>query len=195
MLFLTPPALVQPPAPSPKLADQLAEALEAAPEALTDRRPARVPGAKAHALALWARHREAIAGTLPEADRAAFAKAMEALAPTAGDEAGLAALDAMALLEHRLPEGRPRWLAAADREGMRTWILLGQSRTDLPDLDAAFQPLMAEDGGAHPQAVARTRAELARYHAALGKQERREARKAVSALLDLVDVFEKPGTR
>jgi hypothetical protein len=66
MLFLTPPALVQPPAPSPKLADQLAEALEAAPEALTDRRPARVPGAQARALALWARHREAIAGTLPD---------------------------------------------------------------------------------------------------------------------------------
>lgn len=191
MLFLTPPALVQPPAPSPNLADQLAEALEAAPEALTDRRPARVPGAKARALALWARHREAIAGTLPEADRAAFAKAMEALAPTAGDEAGLAALDAMALLEHHLPEGRPRWLAAADREGMRTWILLGQGSSNIPDLEAAFQPLMAHDEGHHPQAVARTRAELTRFREAFRNRKVQEAQKAVGVLLDLVDVFEK----
>lgn len=193
--FPAPPPLVQlQPAPA-KLMDALVEALEAAPEALTDRRPARVHAATRNALILWDRHREAVLAALPEADRGPFGQAMDALRPAQGDAAGLAALEAMAILEHRLAEGRPRWLAVADREGMRAWILLGQKRTELPDLAAAFGPLVDQDGGAHPAAVTRTRTELARFQAALEQRDFPSAQRAAGVLLDLVDVFEKPAVR
>jgi hypothetical protein len=185
------PAAVRMPAPASEVADRFAEILEAIPEALTDRRPARVLSAKAKALALWEREHAKLLMTLPEADRAAFESAMAMLRPRSGEAAGLAALEAMALLEHRLPDGRPRWLATADRAGMRAWILLGQRSSSLPDLEAAFQPLVAHDGGRHPQAVTRTRAELARFRKAIANGTPQEAQKAVGVLLDLVDAFEK----
>lgn len=191
MIFLLFPAAIQTPAAAPEAMDRFAEALEAIPEALTDRRPARVPSAKAAALALWDREHAKLLMALPEADRAAFESAMAMLRPRSGEPAGLAALEAMALLEHRLPDGRPRWLATADREGMRAWILLGQRSSSLPDLEAAFQPLVAHDGGRHPQAVTRTRAELARFRKAIANGTPQEAQKAVGVLLDLVDAFEK----
>lgn len=190
--FTAPPPTVQLQPTPARLMDTFAEALEAAPEALTDRRPARVHTATRKALLLWDRHREAILAALPERDRHSFGQAMEALRPAQGDTAGLAALEAMAILEHRLPDGRPRWLAAADRQGMRAWILLGQGQAALPDLPAAFSPLVDQDGGAHPAAVIRTRRELTRLQAALEKRDFPSAQRAVGALLDLVDAFEKP---
>ncbi len=195
MLCFAPPAFVQtPPAPRNTL-DALAEALEGAPEALTDRRPARVLAEAAKALAHWDRQRAGILAALPPADRAAFTGALDRLRAARGDEAGLAALDALALLERRLPEGRPRWLAAADRLGMRAWILLGEGRTEVPDLAEAFQPLLAHDGGGHPAAVARTRAELARFDAARARKDLPAAQSAAGVLLDLVDAFERPAGR
>ena len=195
MPVLAPPALVQPQPASSRLLHALAEALEGAPEALTDRRPARARAEAAKAVALWDRHRMEVLAALAPADRGPFTKAMETLRSARGDEAGLSALTAMEPLEHRLPEGRPRWLAAADRLGMHAWILLGEGRTELPDLAAAFQPLVDQDGGGHPSAVARTHAELARYQAALARRELPAAQKAVGVLLDLVDAFEQPAGR
>jgi hypothetical protein len=192
MLIPAPPALVQAqPAPA-RLMDALAEALEAAPEALTDRRPARVHAATRKVLALWDRHREAILAALPGADRGPFGKAMDILRPAQGDAAGLDALDAMAILEHRLPEGRLRWLAAADRQAMRAWILLGEGGMEVPDLTTAFRPLVDQDGGGHPVAVGKTRSELARFQAARSREDRPAAQQSAGVLLDLVDAFEQP---
>ncbi len=195
MLPFAPPPFVQSLPASPKTLDALAEALEGAPEALTDRRPARAQAEAAKAVALWDRNRGAVLAALTTADREPFTKAMEILRSARGDEAGLCALTAMERLEHRLPEGRPRWLAAADRLGMQTWILLGEGKTELPDLVAAFKPLVDQDGGGHPSAVAKTHAELARYQAALSRRGLPAAQKAVGVLLDLVDAFEKPAGR
>ena len=61
--------------------------------------------------------------------------------------------------------------AAANRQGMRAWILLGEGKTALPDPAAAFRPLTERDGGGHPAAVAGTRAELARVRTALGRKD------------------------
>jgi hypothetical protein len=195
VFFFAPPALVQSQPASTRLLHALSEALEGTPEALTDRRPARARAAAAQSLALWDRHQAAILAALAEADRKPLASALARLRSTQGDAAGLAALDAMEILEHRLPEGRPQWLAAADRQGMRAWILLGEGRIFLPDLAAAFRPLMARDGGDHPAAVAGTRAELTRFRAALGRKDLPTAQKAAGVLLDLVDAFEKPAGR
>ena len=191
MMLFAPPALTQP-QPAPKLVHALSEALEGAPEALTDRRPARAQAEAAKALALWDHERDATLAALAAPDREPFTQAMARLRVARGDAAGLAALDAMVYLEHRLPEGRPQWLAAADRLGMRTWILLGQGQTELPDLVAAFRPLLDHDAGGHPAAVTRTRAELDRFQSALARKDHKAAQKAVGVLLDLVDAFEKP---
>ena len=189
-LFL-PPALVQAHPADAKLLHALSEALEGAPEALTDRRPARAKSEAIKALALWDRNQSAVLATLPATDQDALVKAMDRLRLAKGDEAGFVALDAMEILERRLPEGRLQWLAAADRLGMRGWILLGEGKTELPDLDAVFMVLMDNDGGKHASVVAKTRIELERYHAALAQKELPVAQKAVGVLLDLVDDFEK----
>lgn len=193
MLPLMFPAVLQAPGPAAKVADRFAEALEAIPEALTDRRPDRVPAAKAQALALWDREQASLLAVLPEADRADFQAAMAMLRPRSGEAAGLAALEAMALLEHRLPEGRPRWLATADREGMRAWISVDLGRWEaLPDLDAAFAWLLAHDGGRHAKAVAAAKRELAAFDAAGKARQGAPALRAAQRLLDLVDVLERP---
>jgi len=195
MFVFAPPALVQSQPASPELFHALSEALEGAPEALTDRRPARAKAEAAKAVALWDRNRGAVLAALTAADRDPFTKAMERLRTAQGDEAGLTALGAMAILEHHLPEGRLRWLAAADRLGMQAWILLGEGRTDIPDLAAAFRPLIDQDGGSHPTAVTKTRSELDRCQAALSRKDLPAAQKAAGILLDLVDAFEQPAGR
>ncbi len=195
MFVFAPPALVQSQPASPKLFHALSEALEGAPEALTDRRPARAHAEAAKAVSLWDRNRGAVLAALTAADRDPFTKTMERLRSAQGDEAGLRSLDAMAILEHRLPAGRPQWLAAADRLGMQAWILLGEGKTDIPDLAAAFKPLIDQDGGGHVAAVKKTRSELDHYQAALSRKELPAAQKAVGVLLDLVDAFEKPASR
>ena len=191
MPLFFPPALVQPHPADAKLLHAFSEALEGAPEALTDRRPARAHSAALKAVALWDRNRGALLAALPASDQDALVKAMDRLRHAQGDEAGFAALDAMEILERRLPEGRLQWLAAADRLGMRGWILLSEGKTELPNLDAAFRALMDNDGGKHAAAVAKTKVELERYHGALDKHELPVAQKAVGVLLDLVDDFEK----
>ncbi len=195
MFVFAPPALVQSQPASPKLFHALSEALEGAPEALTDRRPARVQAEAAKAVDLWDRNRGAVLAALTADDRDPFTKTLERLRTTQGDEAGFAALNAMAILEHNLPAGRPQWLAAADRLGMQAWIILGEGKTDIPDLAAAFKPLIDQDGGGHVAAVKQTRSELDRYQAALSRKEFPAAQKAVGILLDLVDAFEKPASR
>lgn len=191
MPLFFPPALVQARAADAKLLHAFSEALEGAPEALTDRRPARARSEAAKAVALWDRKRAALLAALPAPGQDALVKAMDRLRSAKGDEAGFSALDAMEILERRLPEGRLQWLAAADRLGMRAWILLGEGHAAIPDLDAAFKDLMDRDAGKHSAAVAKTRIELERLHAALAKQDLPAAQKAVGVLLDRVDDFEK----
>ena len=193
MFFLLPPAQLQAaPAPARPLHEVL-EALENLPEALTDRRPGRVPRDADAAARVWSRTEGALKPHVAAGDRPALARAMAGLQARDPREAGLAALDAQDLLLKLVPPGRDHELRRADQDGMRAWIQVDAGRWDaVPDLDAAFAWLRAHDGGRHPRAVAAVTQELAAFDAARQARAAAPALRAAQRLLDLVDVLEKP---
>lgn len=192
MLFL-PPAQVQlAPVPARPL-HEILEALENLPEAITDRRPGRIPHDAAAAARVWARTGGALKPHVAPGDQPALARAMAGLHARDPKEAALAALDAQDLLLKLVPAGRDHELRRADQDGMRAWIQVDLGHWGaVPDLDAAFAWLRTHDEGRHTRAIADVTRELAAFDAARKARHGAPTLRAAQRLLDLVDVLEKP---
>lgn len=192
IIFLPPSQMQAAPVPARPLHAML-EALENLPEAITDRRPGRVPRDAAAAARVWSRTGSALMPHMAAGDQPALAKAMAGLQARDPKAAALAALDAQDLLLKLVPPGRDHELRRADQDGMRAWIQADAGHWDaVPDLDAAFAWLRAHDGGRHSRAVAAVTRELAAFDTARKARATASALRAAQRLLDLVDVLEKP---
>ncbi|MBS1766812.1 MAG: hypothetical protein JST05_05335 [Acidobacteria bacterium] len=187
MLFM-PPAIQQP----ARHLDAIMEALEALPEAITDRRPSRIPGAARKASLEWSRNGSSLLSQLPSADQPRLQRAMEGIHTKDPRSAALSALDASDLLLQLVPEGRPRELRRADQDGMRAWIGVDAGRWDaIPDLDQSFAWLLAHDEGRHPKALPAVKLELRAFAEGCRSHSQDPARRAAQRLLDLVDALER----
>ena len=191
-MILLPPAQIQAaPVPARPL-HAILEALENLPEALTDRRPGRIPHDAAAATRVWAHTEAALTPHVAPGDQPALAKALAGLHAKDPKDAALAALDAQDLLLKLVPAGRDHELRRADQDGMRAWINVDLGRWDaVPDLDAAFAWLRTHDEGRHTRAVAEVARELTAFDAARKARQSAPALRAAQRLLDLVDVLEK----
>lgn len=193
MLVLVPPALIQAATAPAGPLNEMLEALEGLPEALTDRQPGRVCHKAALASRTWSRVEGALMPRVATGDRATLSQALAGLQAEDPRTAALAALDAQDLLLKLMPAGRNQALRRADQDGMRAWIQVEEGHWEaLPDLGASFAWLLAHDGGRHTRAIASVNRELTAFSAARKARATAPALRAAQRLLDLVDVLEKP---
>ena len=186
ILLLPAALLAAPPAPTP--AEVLTEALEGVPECLVEKRGSRLSARIRYAQEAWAARRDTLAKRLPPASLntldACFLR-MEA----GGHRAGRAALDAQAALTDLLPRGPARHRRAADLACLRAWFAADAGRwADLPDLDAAFAPLLGP-GGPEPAGI-RMRAALDRHREARALRSAPRCKGAARTLHELVGGLE-----
>lgn len=187
-MFVMPPAIQQP----ASHLDAMMEALEALPEAITDRKLSRVPAAARKASLEWSRSGASLLSQLPASDQPRLQRAMEGIHAKDPRAAARAALDASDLLLQLVPAGRPRELRRADQDGMRAWIGADAGAWDaVPDLNPSFAWLLAHDGGRHPKALPAVKAELRAFTEARAAKAQDPARRAAQRLLDLVDELER----
>lgn len=194
LLLIAPPAQVAPaPAAQPVL-DQLQELLEAIPEALIDSKPGAVRALVAKAQRGWGRVRAEVLKVMPEPEVIAIDRQLKAMRTLKPREQAVGALGISSTLSRFQPRSRAQDLLQADRTAMLAWCTVDAGTWEpMPGVAGAFQPLLDQDGDRHPKAVAAAREALKRFQESRDKRQGAAAKRALKNLLDLVDVFEKPG--
>ncbi len=140
ILLLPAALLAAPPAPTP--AEVLVEALEGVSECVVEGRTRRLEGRIRYAREAWAARRDTLAKRVPPGDLAALDLCFLHM-DAGGRAAARAALDARELLGDLLPQGPAGHRRAAGLASLRAWFAADGGRwSEMPDLEAAFAPLL-----------------------------------------------------
>ncbi|GLH70722.1 hypothetical protein GETHPA_22550 [Geothrix rubra] len=181
-LLLLPAALLAaPPAPTP--AEVLVDALEGVTECVVEGRTARLEGRLRHAKEAWAARRDTLAKRIPPSDLDDLDLCFLRL-DAGGRPAARAALDAQELLGDLLPQGPARHRRSAALASLRAWFAADGGRwSEMPDLEAAFAPLL---GPPCPEpAAAAVRTALDRHREARTVRNAPQCKRAARTLQDL----------
>lgn len=190
-LLLIVPAQVASPVGAQPL-DQVQALVGAIPEAFVQGRAREVRGLVARAKAGWERARPELRGTLPEAELLFIDRQLKAMQAMKPREQAVGALGIAGTLDRHQGRTRVLELRQAERAALLAWCNVDAGMWEaLPRVKEAFQPVLDQDRGAHPRAVAGTQEALKRLQAAQGKRRAPEAKQALRELVDLAKAFGK----
>ena len=192
ILFLL-PALVAQVSSAPTALDRLQDLLEAIPEAVIDGKTGNLKGLLAQARTGWDKAKPELRTTIPEAEATFIDRQFKAMEKMSPREKAAGALGISATLSRFQPRSPKQDLLQADRTAMLAWCSVDAGLwLQVPKVAEAFKPVLDQDKGRHPLAVASAGEALQRFQAAVTKKQASAAKKALKDLLALVDVLEKP---
>jgi hypothetical protein len=159
------------------------DALEGVTECVVEGRTGRLEGRIRYAREAWTARRDTLAKRMPPSDLADLARCFLRM-DAGGRPAARAALEAQELLGDLLPQGPARHRRAAALASLRAWFAADASRwSEMPDLEAAFAPLL---GPTRPEPVeAAMRTALAHHREARAVRNAPRCKGAARILQDL----------
>ena len=192
ILFLLPALVAQAPL-APATLDQLQDLLEAIPEAVVDGKTANLKALLAKARTGWDKAKPELRKTIPEAEATFIDRQLKAMEKMSPREKAAGAIGISSTLSRFQPRSPKQDLQAADRTAMLAWCSVDAGLwQQIPRVAEAFKPVLDQDKGRHPLAVASAGEALQRFQTAVTKKQAPTAKKALKELLALVDVLEKP---
>lgn len=193
LLLIAPPALTIPAPAAPQVLDHLQELMEAIPEALIDGKRGAMHGLVAKAKAGWDHARPDLRKAMPEPEIIAIDMQLKGMQMMKPREQAVGALGISSTLSRFQAKSRQQDLLVADRTVMLAWCGVDAGQwNQLPRVAETFKPLIDQDKGQHPLAVAGIQEALKRLQDSQQKRRAAGAKKALKDLLGFVDMLEKP---
>jgi hypothetical protein len=193
LMPLAPPALTaQAPSAAPTL-EALQLSMEAIPKALVEGKPGATRNLVAQARITWEAAKPTLSKRMPEPDLIAIDRQLKAMKAMKPREQAVGALGISSILSRLQPRSHPQDLLALGRTTLMAWCVADDGHVErIPPVAEAFQPILAQDKGKHPEAAKQIQAALQRLKEAQQLRHASAAKKALKELLTQLNTLGQP---